>query len=907
MKIQFDANQAYQQDAIKAVTDIFDGQEFRAGEFEIGANKKGLAFRETGVRNELTIDEDAIAQNVSKIQSKNNIVSSTELLLKIDDKGNFIMKDDEHFEVDSMLKSGMHFSVEMETGTGKTYVYLRTVYELHKQYGFSKFVIVVPSVAIREGVLKTIEMTRSHFAGLYDNTPADCFVYDSKKIGRLRGFASSNTLQILIINIDAFNKKDVAVIHRDNDRLSGRRPIEFIQETCPIVIMDEPQNMESDKAKEAIADLHPLCTLRYSATHKNYYNLLYKLDPVMAYDLGLVKQIEVDSVIADTDFNSAFAELVSVKPSKTKIVAQVKISANSDSGVVQKTATVKLGDDLYRLSGERELYRNGFVVESIDSENMQIAFTNGTVLSLHEKIGGMNDEIMKMQIRETVREHLEKEKRVFGKGIKILSLFFVDKVKNYREYVDGGVQQGKLALWFEEAYLELLHDAKYSALSFPDVKKVHNGYFSQDKKGILKDTTGATQADDDTYALIMREKERLLSLDEPLKFIFSHSALREGWDNPNVFQICTLNETRSDIKKRQEIGRGLRLPVNQSGERIFDTSINRLTVIANESYEDFAKMLQREIQDDCGVDFGGRVKNKQKRKKAKLRKGYALDENFKELWGKIKHKTRYNVAYETNDLIEHAALAIANMPSVEMPKVRASKAGLLLTEHGIETEVRTIREANGVYDGVMYMPDVLGYLQSKTRLTKDTVSAIVKKSSRVSDVLKNPQQFLEQCSNIILREMKKLMVDGIKYEKIAGEEYSMMLFESVEIEGYLNDMFEVQQKDKTLYNYLVLDSEIESDFAKELEAREEVKFYIKLPGWFRIETPIGTYNPDWAVVFEGNAKIYFVAETKGSSDIESLREEERQKIQCGKKHFEILENVEFFGPVKQLADMGIVV
>jgi type III restriction enzyme len=901
MKIRFDANQEYQLDAIRAVTDIFDGQEFRAGEFEMGAGakRKDFGFSETGVRNELSVTEEAIAENVSKIQKENGIVQ------------------DDSKEKWGQLKWGedawnskatnLHFSVEMETGTGKTYVYLRTIFELHKRFGFSKFVIVVPSVAIREGVLKTIDMTREHLASLYDNVPADHFIYDSKKIGKLRGFASSDTLQIMIINIDAFNKKDISVIHRDNDRLSGRRPIEFIQETNPIVIMDEPQNMESEKAKEAIAELSPLCTLRYSATHKNYYNLLYKLDPVMAYDLGLVKRIEVDSVLADDDFNSAFAELVAVKAAKTNIAAQVNISVNGTNGVSKKSVSVKAGDDLYRLSKEREAYRDGFTVESIDAESEQVTFSNGRVLSKSEKVGGMDDEVMKMQIRETVREHLEKEKRVAGRGIKILSLFFVDKVKNYREYVDATVKQGKLAMWFEEVYTEFSRDAKYQSLDFPDVKQVHNGYFSQDKKGVLKDTTGSTQADDDTYALIMREKERLLSLDEPLKFIFSHSALREGWDNPNVFQICTLNETRSEIKKRQEIGRGLRLPVDQNGMRIFDTSINRLTVIANESYEDFAKMLQQEIREDCGVDFGERLKNKKRRKKAKLRKGFELDENFKSLWEKIRHKTQYHVMYESKDLIERASKAIGDMPSVIAPKVRASKAGVMLTASGVKTEVRSVRESGAVYGASLpYMPDVLGHLQGKTRLTKSVLGEMLQRSRRIGDVLKNPQQFLDLCVENIDREMKKLMVDGIKYEKIAGESYSMMRFKSDEIEGYVNDLFfKVEKQDKTLYDHLVLDSKIETEFAKELEAREEVKFYIKLPGWFKIETPIGTYNPDWAIVFhDDRRRVYFVAETKGDSDIGALREEERQKIRCGAKHFEELDGVEFHGPVKSLREIA---
>jgi type III restriction enzyme len=908
LQLKFEANQAYQLDAIRAVTDVFEGQSLAAGEFELSALQRGLDFRETGVRNELTIDETAIAENVKNIQKRNGIITAPTPSDSPSGKGRGTADSFSAGEADVDL----NFSVEMETGTGKTYVYLRTVYELHRQYGFSKFVIVVPSVAIREGVIQTIEMTREHFAGLYDRVPVDCFVYDSKKVGRLRGFASSTTLQIMIINIDAFNKKDIAVIHRDSDRLSGRRPIEFIQETRPIVIMDEPQNMESETAREAIAELRPLCTLRYSATHRNYYHLLYKLDPVKAYDLGLVKQIEVDSVLADADRNGASIEIVEVKAAKKSIVARMKIAVEGAHGVTERVISAKPGDDLFRLSGGREAYRDGFVIESIDAETGTVEFANGIVASKSERSDAeRRDEVMKMQILETVREHLDKEKRVLGRGIKILSLFFVDRVVSYREYAEGGVRPGKLAQWFEEIYAELSREKRYRELDFPDVGLVHGGYFSQDKKGRAKDTNGVTQADNDTYALIMQEKERLLSLDEPLKFIFSHSALREGWDNPNVFQICTLNETRSELKKRQEIGRGMRLPVDATGARIFDPNINRLTVIANESYEDFARSLQQEIREDCGVDFGSdRIKSKQRRKSAKLRKGYALDPNFRVLWDRIKHQTRYRVAYDTRDLVLHAATAIGALSPINTPKIRASKAGLLLTAEGVHTEVRTVREASGSYIASrQVVPDMVGYLQGKTGLTASVLGDILRLSGRVGDVFKNPQEFLDRCIEVIDREMKRLLVDGVEYERVAGEGYDMSLFQRDKIWLYTNDkhVFRVDEHrlGKTLYDYLILDSAVESDFARELEAREEVVLYVKLPRWFKIKTPLGAYNPDWAVVFDGDARVYFVAETKGTSDIEALTPEERGKILCGRKHFAQLDAVKFFGPVIHLTDVRI--
>jgi type III restriction enzyme len=514
----------------------------------------------------------------------------------------------------------MNFSVEMETGTGKTYVYLRTIYELNKLYGFKKFVIVVPSIAIREGVLKNLQITHEHFQNLYDKAQLNYDVYDSKKVSNLRGFAAGNAIQILVINIDAF-AKDENIINKPNDKLTGKRPIEFIQSSNPIVIVDEPQNMETDIRKKAIANLNPLCTLRYSATHTNLYNLVYSLNPVKAYDLGLVKQIEVDSVVSENAMNEAFIRLEGISATKTKITAKIKIDCNTDKGVVKKSVTVMAGDDIYKFSKEREIYKEGFIIDEIDAGGGAITLTNGLTLSKGETQGGMNDEVIRFMLRRTVEEHIKKERVYKDKGIKVLSLFFIDKVKNYREYdANGNQAKGKFAGWFEDIYQKEAAKPAYSGLLPYAVDDVHNGYFSQDSKGRVKDTEGESQADYDTYKLIMQDKEKLLDPETPLRFIFSHSALREGWDNPNVFQICTLNETKSEIKKRQEIGRGLRLPVNQNGDRIFDRNINKLTVVANERYEDFAKALQKEIQEDCGVDFSGRIKNRGDRQKVNLRK-----------------------------------------------------------------------------------------------------------------------------------------------------------------------------------------------------------------------------------------------------------------------------------------------
>jgi len=576
MKLKFDANLPYQAEAIQAVVDVFDGQPLSQSGFEVSFTEQVGMIEQTelGLGNRLAITEEQMLANVQANQERNDIEPVEAL-------------------------QGRNFSVEMETGTGKTYVYLRTIFELNRQYGFKKFIIVVPSVAIREGTLKNLQVTEEHFKALYDQAPLNYYVYDSSKISQLRQFATSNQIQILIINIDAFRKvavdddKKSNVIHRENDRLSGRKPIEFIQATHPIVIVDEPQSVDNTpKAQEAMATLNPLCALRYSATHRNPYNLLYKLDPIRAYDLRLVKRIEVASVVSESNLNEPFVGLLETDNSKG-IRAKVRIHTETNGGAIkEKSFWVKQGDDLSNKPNARDIYRDGYIVRDISCEpgNEHIVFSNGNELFLNEEQGGAREAVMRVQVRNAVEEHFKKERAMRGMGIKVLTLFFIDRVANYREYdAQGNPSKGKVARWFEEAYEEIRQESRFKELIPFPVERVHDGYFSQDKKGALKDTRGDTQADESAYELIMKKKEQLLSLDEPLRFIFSHSALREGWDNPNVFQICTLNETTSQLKKRQEIGRGLRLPVNQDGERVYDDTINRLTVVANESYDQFAQ------------------------------------------------------------------------------------------------------------------------------------------------------------------------------------------------------------------------------------------------------------------------------------------------------------------------------
>ena len=580
MKLKF-KNQAFQMDAVNAVVDLFTGQEKTKSTFSVVDERQTSLLPEMGQGNALYIDQETLTSNMHTVQKRNNLPLTPSA------------KD-------------CQFCIEMETGTGKTYVYTKTIFELNRKYGFTKFVIVVPSVAIREGVYKYFQITQEHFGLQYDNVPCRYFIYNSAKLSDVRQFATSSNIEVMIINIDAFKKAE-NIINQAQDRLNGETAMGFIQNTHPIVIIDEPQSVDNTpKAKEAIATLNPLCVLRYSATHREKINLLYRLTPVDAYQMGLVKQIAVSSNQIAGGFNQAYVRLLSVSNDKG-FKARVELDVKGKTGAVtRKTMTVKPGDDLFLLSGQRELYE-GYTVAGIDCtpDFEHIEFGNTQEVKLGKAIGDVDENIVKKaQIRRTIETHLDKELRYLDKGIKVLSLFFIDKVDKYR-HEDG--TPGIYATMFEECYQELMAKPKYAVLQerfTTDVSKVHNGYFSQDKKGRLKDTKGDTQADDDTYNTIMRDKEWLLSFECPLRFIFSHSALREGWDNPNVFQVCTLIEQKSTFTCRQKVGRGLRLCVNQDGERIEDKNINVLHVMANESFSEFASTLQKEIEDETGVKFG---------------------------------------------------------------------------------------------------------------------------------------------------------------------------------------------------------------------------------------------------------------------------------------------------------------
>ncbi len=967
MKLKFDPSLQYQQDAISAVVNVFDGQPYvQTGAMAFQSLQVGGLFQtELGLGNRLNLDDGHILKNVHRVQTTNTIEKVEDL-------------------------QGREFSIEMETGTGKTYVYLRTIFELNKVYGFRKFIIVVPSVAIREGVLKSIDVMKEHFQTLYDKVPFDHFVYDSKRLGKVRQFAGSNLIQLMVINIQSFQKdvadkdlsemtddelKKLNVINRENDRMSGRRPIEFIQAASPVVIIDEPQSVDNtEKSRRAIANLNPMATLRYSATHRNPYNLLYKLDPIRAYDLRLVKRIEVASVRSGGSFNDAYVRLIQTD-NTNGIRARIEIHKEGSSGPKPSKLWVKQGDDLYVKSGEREMYREGYIVQNIDCTpgSEYVEFNQGRFIELGQEVGGLADDVMKAQVYETVEQHLKKERALKGKGIKVLSLFFVDRVANYRIYnPNGSTGLGKIGVWFEEAFRELIAKPIYRGLIPFDVSEVHNGYFSQDKQGQAKDTRGNTADDEDTYNLIMREKERLLDPSVALRFIFSHSALREGWDNPNVFQICTLKETQSAEKKRQEIGRGLRLPVNANGERVHDESVNRLTVIANESYEDFARALQSEFEEDFGIKFGrvekiafakivrraddgaeeeigqdasnriwadlvsngylnaagdvldkfdpknphfelkiapefaglraeiidevnrklfrDRVVNAREQHTLKFRKEVHLSEDFAALWDRIKHRTRYRVAFETSELIERALSRIGQIEAIKAAHVSTTVVEVEISDAGVIADHQIASRSRDIQP-VTVLPDILGYLQKETELTRHTLAEILKRSGRLPEFKLNPQAFMAAVAKEISRALHDLMMEGIKYEKVAGALWEQSRIEQEAEKGiirYLSNLYEVQNREKSLFDFIEYESEVEKRFARDLDSSENVKFFVKLPRWFTIDTPIGQYNPDWAFVTERDEKLYFVRETKSTLDSEERRTKENQKIACGRRHFATL-------------------
>lgn len=999
MKIKF-KHQQFQLDAVKSIVDVFQGQPNESSRFTLDKGRRqksvemGDLFQTTSgesdygfKNNPIKLIDQEVLSNIQAIQRQNG--------LKLSER----------------LEGKYNLTVEMETGTGKTYTYIRTMYELYKKYGWSKFIIVVPSIAIREGVLKTFQITEDHFMSEY-GSKARYFVYNSKQLHQIEKFASDAGINVMIINSQAFNArgKDARRISMELDDFNSRRPIDVIASTNPILIIDEPQSVEGQKTKEALKDFKPLFTLRYSATHREDYNKVYRLDALDAYNMKLVKKISVKGIsVKGTSGTNSYLYLEGVDVSdKHAPVARLEYEKRTKTGLTKVSKKIVTGDDLYQLSDHLEQYK-GYKVSEINGQNNSISFINGVTLYAGDVQGDVSElHFRRIQIRETLKSHFEKERVLFHKGIKVLSLFFIDEVAKYRQYdEDGNEKNGEYADIFEEEYMELLNeqlslfadDPYIQYLNSIQVKSTHKGYFSIDKRSNRfvdsKVSARETDSDDvDAYDLIMRDKERLLSFEEPTRFIFSHSALKEGWDNPNVFQICTLKHSDSTIKKRQEVGRGLRLCVNKYGERI-DSSIpgidvheiNTLTVVASESYEEFAKQLQSEIAATlsdrprkANVDFflnkvltnarGEQLsideKLANKLQFAFIKNGYVDDEfrltddyfaavndqsvklpdelreyqeplielvksiyvegkadmmendrnqnivsvkvnnnfykqEFKELWNRINKKSVYTVRFDSDELVRKCILALdmnLQVPDIryaikhgEMKEIE-SREQLKQGEAFVTRETQTEYVNGPAISKIKY--DLIGKMMDETRLTRKTIVAILKgiKPSTFLLFRKNPEEFIIRASKLINEQKATTIIESITYDVI-NDTFHTDVFTKNNLKGQLG--LNAISVEKHIYDYVVTDSKIERAFAKELDTSKEVQVYAKLPRGFYIPTPVGDYNPDWAIVFkEGDVKhIYFIAETKGSLDSMELREVEKAKIECARRHFAKLNSDQF--------------
>ena len=981
MKIKFDQLQ-YQNDAVASAVGVFAGQSIQSNNFTVmGQEMFGQIQTKIGVGNGIDIPKEALLKNAQKIQIENGITPS-------------------YNQQDSFPQ----FNIEMETGTGKTFVYVKTILELHKLYGFTKFVILVPSVAILEGVRKTFETTADFFHGQYNGEVYNAFVYNSDRPNDVRGFASSSNIEIMIINIQKFNRDDTK-FKQPTDQLQGVAPIELVQQTRPILIIDEPQSTDNtDNAKAAIRELNPSVAFRYSATHRDKsYPLIYRLGPVEAYNQGLVKQIVVSSIEADTDGNEAYMRLISTDAKKQTAKLAV-YKAKKGSAGEQTKITVKKGDNI-ALKTKLSVYDDYGDVQDIDFTRDDDPNTQAVHFTTHESLTMASQNIQdenakRLQIRNTIRNHLNKELYLNPKGIKVLSLFFIDEVAKYRASQDEDAELGEYGRWFEEEYERLIAEDTYKNLRDRDVpvREVHNGYFSVDKTGAFKNSkvdkfgnNKATKDDASTFETIMKNKEGLLTFyDEEkgntsnankLRFIWSHSALKEGWDNPNVFQIATLVETKDTITKRQKIGRGLRIAVNQDGQRVPGFDVNTLTVMANESYEKFATDLQKEYEDD-GVEFGkfediiftkiertvvaedgtestrrltvdestqlvkelvdagyvssnrkatsklqeavqrqtielsdefgdvkaevlriaehnmGRVPVKRdmpiKDVPAKL--DLIKDPNFLDLWNHINKKTTYEIHFDEDQFVNLAVARLKHGSPISRVQYTTRMASIKQTDGGIVYDAEQgdgTREtvAKAEYDLSKF--DILTYLQNETGLTRRIIARILNGAAErvTADFKMNPVAYEEYVGDLLNELKENHIAENIVY-KMTDEEWDAELFKSEPLRGVVEgdtpNMVSVSDA-KTPYEYVRYDSTIEKKFAEAANLDNNVKYFIKLPAWFKIATPTRNYNPDWAVLKEVNGEkvMHFVAETKGTIESELARPE-RVRIQYGREHFKAL-------------------
>ena len=980
MKFKFDDKQPYQQDAVAAVVDLFEGQPKDADklhtvlqgrlvvEDEVQESLDGSDLVQTAFDVELTQEVGAIG---------NNLVLDDETILenlqRIQDRGGLEISED------LASHDGLDFDVEMETGTGKTYVYLRTAFELAEKYDFTKFIILVPSVAIREGVATSIRLMKDHFRELYPSLPFDTFVYSGKSAEEVQPFATSTNLQIMIMTISSIRgKAEQRIVKQARNQLGGFRPLDYLRATHPVVIMDEPQNMKSDDSKAAISDLDPMCTLRYSATPGKRPHVVYKLDPVDAHDKGLVKQIVVAETTQQGTDATPYIKLLDVRRDPKWQARLDLVCRKADGSLARKAQWVNDGADLERVT-DNPAYANNWRVNGVSLDPAEIELTNHGILSVGEEIGGSSNEVFKEMIRETIREHMRKEAQLRRDGVKVLSLFFIDKVANFLG--DGSTNfdaNGEFVKWFDELYREeRARRPEYVDILPEDPLDVRKAYFAQMKRGKGKtavetyvDSSGSTKKDDDAYELIMRNKEELLSSENPVRFIFSHSALREGWDNPNVFQICTLRDMSGETERRQTIGRGLRLPVNQEGDRLSDRSIAQLTVVANESYQEFARSLQDEykkagvsigfvrkgefakipVEYDSGellgtkrstqlwttlqglgfLDDRGRVtekftpnqlgftlglpieydgmetpimdvlnkckldviiKPKRARVTRKLNKELYWTPEFEDFWEAISRKTTYRVTVDRDELIREAVKRIREADPIQPLRIQVTRAGVKIRRGGAIGEELGTRSADlvGTYD----LPDIIHELQEATSLTRKTIIDILVDSDRLDEFITNPNDYIALVKSAIKGAMDQILTEGVQYEKIRGSVYELRELRKdgqEEKDNFLDNLYEVQNKQKSDFDYVIYDSEVEKQFAQKLDTREDIKLFLKLPAKFKIDTPVGPYNPDWAIikVEDGEERLYMIRETKSTANYDRLRGSEKHKILAAKEHFKAI-------------------
>ena len=982
MKLKF-KKQAYQTNAVEAVADCFAGQPKREGlNYRIdpgrvvdASGQATAALESSGFKNaDLALTPSQVLENIHAVQRRQNLPQSAALVkTKVCD---------------------INLDVEMETGTGKTYCYVKTMFELNARFGWSKFIVVVPSIAIREGVSKSLEITAEHFQDDYKKR-ARFFIYNSKQLHNLESFASDAGINVMVINVQAFNAtgKDARRIYEELDDFQSRRPIDVISANRPILFLDEPQKMEGGKTLDSLANFKPLAVLRYSATHKTTHNKIHRLDALDAYNQKLVKKIAVRGIwVKGLTGTNAYLYLESIEVSTSAPVARVELEIKQNNGPKRVLRKLSRTDNLFDISGGMEQYR-GFVVADINALTNTVSFTNGHELIAGEATGDVNESALRrIQIREAVKAHFEKEQALFAQGIKVLSLFFIDAVSKYRSYDEAGERNGEYAQMFEEEYNEqlaevmTLEDTPYNRyLKGIATARTHEGYFSIDKKSkrMVDPETGkkSTETDDvDAYDLILRKKEQLLKFEEPVRFIFSHSALREGWDNPNVFVICTLKHSDNTISRRQEVGRGLRLSVNQHGDRMDEPAtvhhVNVLTVVASESYKDFVTALQRDMSEGLSERprvadesyFTGKVlktsagdvevtpqlakqiykyllKNDYTDDKDRIADAYheakkegtlaalppdlaahaeavfalidtvfsdtklplpeddrkaktnPLNANFekaefKALWNRINHKAAYTVDFNTPELVAKCVKALEADLKVS-PMQYTVVAGEQLeaaTYDGIRqgesfkvTESTTDYHRASAHSAVKY--DLIGRLADETQLTRATVASVLQGINKAvfSQYRTNPEDFMRKAARLMNEQKATVIVEHIAYDP-TGETHTMDIFTQ---DKPKEDFSKAVKANHHIYNYVFTDSKNERDFVRELDASTEVVVYAKLPRGFFIPTPVGNYNPDWAIAFqEGKVKhVYFVAETKGSMSSMDLRKIEESKIECARKFF----------------------